>query len=132
MPQVDVNNLLVPVLPSAVRSADTVPDQANNPVNNPVNTGAYFILRVTATSGTGGLRLRVLTCDCTGTSELNTPPDEVTTTGTFVYLFKAGALGGAAKLEQVCAVPLPEKFVPKVEHLDGSDYEYSLDMVLLV
>lgn len=118
-----------PLLPSAARTATT-----DTPVqDNPVNPGAYFLLRVTVASGTGGLRLRVmLTIGGVAVKELNVAPPAITTTGDFLYLFKPSALGGAANLEQICGMPLPDKFIVRIEHLDGSSYTYQLDEVLLV
>lgn len=125
----DVANLPYPLLPSLARTATT----DSSVQNNSVNPGAYFVLTVTAASGTGGLQLRILLAtQFAGYKELNVAPPAITTTGIFLYIVHPSVLGGAANVEQICALPLPDSFVARVEHLDGSSYTYSLDEVLLV
>ncbi|MBI3948031.1 MAG: hypothetical protein HY321_19095 [Armatimonadetes bacterium] len=123
------------LLASAARTATSLaPNQLNYN-----GRGLYVVLNVTATSGTGGLTLRVWGMDpVTGfVIAMLSATAAVTATGRYIYLVYPGAIspgagGGSPGVTQLSAIPLPRRWFVEVTHVDGSSYTYSVGASLVM
>ena len=124
------------VLASAARTAST----ASGTLTNRNSRGVLVFLKVTAASGTGGLRLFVTALDVDNgeTYKLNaTPSTAITATGRYGLMVYPGCGSAPASnatsafVQATSGLALPRRFNVTVEHLDSSSYTYSASICLL-
>jgi hypothetical protein len=115
------------LLASAARTATvTTATQTNHNAR-----GVFLFLRVTAASGTGGVRARIEWVDPLGSAKtLHAVPAYVTVVGTYTYLLYPGSPAGASELNS--STPLPRTWRVIVDHGDATSYTYSLGYALIL
>ena len=121
-------NMQGTLLASATRTATaTSPTQTNVGAR-----GVVLYLNVTATSGTGGLKVRVGAVDPVSGAVRLLTQDTVfrTTTGLFVGVVYPG--GANSFVEWAQSSPLPRVWYADVVHNDASSYTYSLGYALVL
>jgi len=124
------SNENISILPSAVRNATINTDRTEATLNR-IFKGMYFILDVTAASGTGGLTPRFCLSDVGHPIFLNPAITPITTIGRHGFLIYPGAtLSG--DLRQVISMPLPFEWFIQITHLDASNYTYSITGQLML
>lgn len=110
------------LLTSQARTANP----SSTPQTNYNARGVLITLNVTASSGTGGLTLRIQAQDpASGTFfNYNASPTAVTATGMYSYLLYPGISGGFTT--QLTPIVLPKTWQIVVSHGDGTSYTYSV------
>jgi hypothetical protein len=130
------NNTEGTLLASAARTATTAsPQQINHNAR-----GIHVVLNVTAVSGTGGLKIRILAYDpVQGTDYYLHLGSTITTTGRYVIeLYPGSSAAGISTATSIFAVhervaaTLPKKFFVSISHGDASSYTYSLGYSLIL
>lgn len=121
------------LLASAARTAS-----ANSPqVRNYNHRGGILTLRITASSLTGGLTLKIAPADpVDGSAPVavwTDPSAPRTAAVSYTFLFYPGAAtGGGSAYTSIASIPLPDLFTVTVTAGDASSYTYQLGIDWLV
>lgn len=119
------NNTQHTLLVSGARSSST-----NTPYTANFNaTGVHVVLKITASSGTGGLLIKIIGQTTSGAIyQMNVTPPAVTAIGTYAYELYPGSSGlTTPEIMQRTSGSLPRIWNVYVSHLDASSYTYSLE-----
>lgn len=112
------------LLPSGTRSADTQTALQRNAGYR----GVRLYLRISAASGTGGLKVIVRGHDPASglKAELNSGGTAKTAAGLYVYELYPDAASAAGDVADAVSRQLPAEWDALVKHGDSSNYTYSL------
>lgn len=120
------NNVQGTLLASAQRNADT--DTAT--MTNYNAKGVMLFLRISATSGTGGLKpILILDGPVEGSIWYLTAGSAQTATALYVYTIYPGVTSGGTER---FSAPLPRTWKVRIQHQDASNYTYSLGYSYIV
>ena len=114
-------------------SAQRAATQTSGTIRNAGYRGVRVYLRISAASGTGGLKVILKGVDPVSgqTVDLNTGGTAKTATGTFAYEVYPNAAAAAGNVADAVSRQLPAEFKIEVNHGDASNYTYSASMELL-